>query len=99
MTSPQPTEDKIKATPLRCFTGAAISGTVATGLYSLTSAIATAYATKPLTADSELALRIGSAVRTLVVGIATLGTAIFAMATLGLIALGVQIALQGKAKA
>jgi Protein of unknown function (DUF3082) len=99
MNHPQPTEAKVKATPLRCLTGSVISGTVATGLYFLTSAIATSYATKPLAAGSELALRIGSAVRTLVVGVATLGTAIFAMATLGLIALGIQLALQEKVKA
>jgi Protein of unknown function (DUF3082) len=99
MNHPQPTEEKVQATPLRCLTGSVISGAVAMGLYFLTSAIATSYATKPLAADSEIALRIGSAVRTLVVGGATLGTAIFAMATLGLIALGIQLALQKKVKA
>jgi hypothetical protein len=99
MTDDRITEGKVKATPVRCLMGAAISSIVATGLYSLTSAIAAAYATKPLTAESEIALRIGSAVRTLVVGVATLGTSIFAMATLGLIALGIQLALQDRSKA
>jgi hypothetical protein len=40
-------------------------------------------------------MNIAVAVRTLVLGMSTLATAIFAIATLGLIALGIQLLLQG----
>lgn len=92
--TPQSTNTDKKLTPLRCLTGALISGTMAIALYSLTSSIAQTYATKPINSSSPIAINIASAVRTLVVGASTLATFIFALAAVGLVALAGQIILQ-----
>jgi hypothetical protein len=87
------TASEVPPTPQRCFTGALISGGLAYALYLLTHSIATAFANKPLP-SGRIAINIAVAVRTLVIGMSTLGTAIFAIATLGLIALGIQLLVQ-----
>lgn len=85
-------EPKAKTvSPWSCFLGAIFSGTMATLLYSLTSAIADNFASKSITSSNLTVIKITIAVRTLVVGVATLGTCIFAFTTLGLVALGIQI--------
>ncbi len=89
------TESKAQVTPLRCLLGAVISGALGTGLYFLTYNIATTFATKPIVSDNQLVLRIASAVRTLVVGVASLGTFVFGFVTLGLILLALQLTIQG----
>jgi Protein of unknown function (DUF3082) len=86
-----PAKPSGKSTPLRCFIGALISGSLAIALYSLTSSIARSFASKPLPTGNVTTTNIAVAVRTLVVGMSTLGTAIFAISTLGLIALGIQL--------
>jgi Protein of unknown function (DUF3082) len=97
MAIPTPTEDLTestpsrRSTPLRCFTGALISGSLAMVLYSLTASIARSFAGKPLPTGNVTTTNIAVAVRTLVVGMSTLGTAIFAITTLGLVALGIQL--------
>jgi Protein of unknown function (DUF3082) len=78
----------------RSFSGAAIAGLLATGAYALTHSIATTFATKPLVSDNVTAIKISIAVRTLVVGVFSLATFVFAIATIGLIALGIQTLLQ-----
>jgi hypothetical protein len=80
-----------RSSPLRCFTGALISGSLAMLLYSLTASIARSFASKPLPTGNVTTTNIAVAVRTLVVGMSTLGTAIFAIAALGLVALGIQL--------
>jgi hypothetical protein len=47
-----------------------------------------------MVAHSSIALRIGSAVRTLVFGLASLGTFIFVFVTIGLILLAIQLLLK-----
>jgi Protein of unknown function (DUF3082) len=97
MAIPTPTEDLTASTssrrssPLRCFTGALISGSLATLLYSLTASIASTFAGKPLPTGNVTTINIAVAVRTLVVGMSTLATAIFAISALGLVALGIQL--------
>lgn len=81
-------------TPLRCFTGAAISGSIAYALYLLTQSIITAFSNKPVPTGNYIATNIAVAVRTLVMGMSALATGIFAIATLGLIALGIQLLVQ-----
>lgn len=81
----------VPPTPFRCFTGSAIAGGFAYLLYLLTQSIVASFAAKPLSSTNMLAARIGAAVRTLVVGISTLGTGIFAIAAIGLLALGIQL--------
>ncbi|MCG8366972.1 MAG: DUF3082 domain-containing protein [Pseudanabaenales cyanobacterium] len=84
----------VPANPLSCFSGAFVSGSLALLLYRLTSAIATAFAHKPVTSDNLTVINITVAVRTLVVGMVALGTGIFGLAALGLTALGIQIIIQ-----
>ena len=83
-----------KVTPTRCLVGAAISAALGTILYYLTAAIGHSFYSKPMVAHSPIALRIGSAVRTLVFGLASLGTFIFAFVTIGLILLAIQLLLK-----
>jgi hypothetical protein len=87
-------KNKEDPTPLRCFTGAVIAGGMATALYFLTASIAQTFASKPLPSGNYLATNIAVAVRTLVVGMSSLGTGIFGIAALGLVALGVQLLVQ-----
>jgi hypothetical protein len=76
-----------KVTPLRCLIGSAMAGTLGVGLYSLTVSIATSFAKHPLISDKLLTLRLSTLVRTLVVGVASLGTFIFGFVAFGLILL------------
>jgi hypothetical protein len=78
-------------TPLRCLFGSIVAGGIAFALYNMTSAIALSFATKPIQSDNMTVQRISAAVRTLVVGLSTMGTGIFALAAIGLFALGIQL--------
>lgn len=91
----RPVEENEKVTPLRCFLGAFLSGGLAYFLYFLTSSIITTFATKPIHADSQLAFRIATAVRTLVMGLSSLATFIVVFVTFGLILLGFQLLFEG----
>jgi hypothetical protein len=88
--------DETPPTPLRCWTGAAISGAIATALYYLTLSIHSTFANKPLPVGNSLAVSIGSAVRTLVLGMSCLALVTFGIATVGLVALGIQLLFQPK---
>lgn len=93
------TSGQVPATPLRCVTGAAISGTLTLFMYSVMSAIATNFATRPIHSANPLVVNISTAVRTLVVGVVALGTGIFGLVAVGLLALAVQLLVQqGKSK-
>jgi len=81
----------VPPTPLRCFTGSLIAGGLATALYSLTQSIIQAFAHKPLPSGNVTTTNIAVAVRTLVMGMSALATAIFAIAAVGLVALGIQL--------
>ncbi|NJR66111.1 MAG: DUF3082 domain-containing protein [Leptolyngbyaceae cyanobacterium CRU_2_3] len=91
-------DDKVQAstapTPLRCFTGAMIAGGIATLLYSFTQSIIQVFAHKPLPTGNPATTNIAVAVRTLVMGMSTLATAIFAISAVGLLALGIQLLIQ-----
>jgi hypothetical protein len=82
------------ATPLRCLIGSTLSGALGIGLYSLTVAIANNFASKPLVSQKAIVLRLSSLVRTLVLGVASLGTFIFFFVAFGLILLALQLALK-----
>jgi hypothetical protein len=86
--------EKKEVTPLRCLVGSVMAGGLATGLYSLTYAIASTFAKKPLISDNLLVLKIGAAVRTLVVGVASMATFIFGFVAIGLILLAMQLIIQ-----
>lgn len=87
-------DNKTAPTPVRCLSGASISGVLAVGLYFLTSAIATAFAHTPVSTKNMFAIKIAIAVRTLVIGVSALGTGIFSLVTLGLIALAIQLTMK-----
>lgn len=92
--SAQP-QNKALTSPLRCFTGATIAGGLAYGLYALTLSIVQKFAHTPIpSGDNYIATNIAIAVRTLVMGMSALGTGVFAIAALGLVALGIQLVVQ-----
>ncbi len=83
-----------QVTPLRCMIGAVLSGAFAFGMYLMTHAIAVSFATHKVTSSNLAVQRISAAVRTLVVGLTTLGMGVFGLATLGLVALAVQLTIR-----
>lgn len=88
----------VPPTPLRCLTGAFISAALGVAMYFLTRSIASTFADAPLPAANTLALRISIAVRTLILGMSSLGTSIFGIATFGLIGLAIQLIIQNSRK-
>jgi Protein of unknown function (DUF3082) len=88
------TKVQVTGSPLRCLTGALISGGMAFAAYSLMIAIANNFATKPVHSINPLVIKISSAVRTLVVGVVALGSGIFGIVAIGLVALGMQLLVQ-----
>jgi len=94
MTQTPPPSQATSPGPLRCLTGSAISAALAIAFYFLMRSIATAFATNPPTGNAT-AISIGVAVRTLVLGIAALGTGIFSLTALGLVGLAIQTTVQG----
>lgn len=87
-------ENQVRPTPLRCITGAIFSGGLGYGMYLLMISIATTFASKPIHSDNPIVVNIGSAVRTLVVGVVALGTGIFGIVAIGLLALTIQLLVQ-----
>jgi Protein of unknown function (DUF3082) len=85
-----------KVTPLSCFTGAMLSGTLGLLIYRLTTAIAQSFAAHPAPTSQPLTYNLSVAVRTLVVGMTTLGAGIFTLAAVGLLGLGIKLLLGGQ---
>ncbi|MEM8611401.1 MAG: DUF3082 domain-containing protein [Cyanobacteria bacterium P01_H01_bin.105] len=77
--------------PLRCFSGSFVAGTLAILVYRMMIAIATTFANKPVTSDNPTVVNLSAAVRTLVVGSVALGAGVFGIAALGLFLLGIQL--------
>ncbi len=94
LTEKSPTEKQ--TTPMRCFIGTFISLGLAYAAYNMMIAITTSFAEKPLHSDNQIVMRISIAVRTLVVGIVSLGTGVFGLVGFGLLILGLQLLVQGK---
>ncbi len=94
----QQTPAQVSPTPLRCLIGAVISGGLGFALYSLTISIATTFANKPIHSHNQTVINIASAVRTLVVGMIALGSGIFGVVGVGLLALAVQLLVQQSTK-
>ena len=94
MTQQTPPENTLP-TPLNCLIGAAIAGIMSFAMYTMTSNIATTFATRPMGHKTTMAVNIATAVRTLVVGSTALATAVFGIIAVGLAALAVQVALSG----
>ncbi len=87
-------ETTSKVTSLNCLVGSLISGFLAFLLYQLTQSIAQSFAQKPITVSQPWAIQLATAVRTLVVGMSSLATGLFALSTVGLILLAGQLIFQ-----
>jgi hypothetical protein len=81
-------------TPLRSLTGALIAGIMASLLYRLTMSVVQSFMAHPTMTSNTIARNISAAVRTLVIGGMTMGTGIFSLAAVGLVALAIKLALQ-----
>ena len=90
--------DKTEVTPLKCLLSSVFSGVMALGVYQLMTAIIETYSTKPVISDNIFVLKLTVAVRTLVIGIAALGTGVFGFVALGLFLLGIQITFKDLSK-
>jgi hypothetical protein len=85
---------KKEVNPLSCFFASIIAGGIAVMIYYLMSAIVTTYANKPILSDSVIVIKITTAVRTLVIGVAALGTGVFGLVAVGLFLLGIQVTIK-----
>lgn len=98
MASPEPAEKSnlktLPSTPLRCFTGSLVAGSLAILAYRLTLSVASTFANKPVTSANPTVVNLSAAVRTLVTGMVALGAGVFGIAALGLFALGVQLVIK-----
>ena len=83
-----------EVSPLSCFSGSFVAGTLAILVYRMMIAIATTFANKPVTSDNPTVINLSAAVRTLVVGIVALGAGVFGIAALGLFLLGIQLTIK-----
>jgi Protein of unknown function (DUF3082) len=81
-------------TPLRSLTGALIAGIMASLLYRLTMSVVHSFMAHPTITHNTIVRNISAAVRTLVVGGMTMGTGIFSLVAVGLVALAIKIAFQ-----
>lgn len=85
------TESKSHPTTIRnALFGATIAGGLTIPLYQLTTAIISSYADKPLPDNNQTAATIAVAVRTLVMGLSVLVTALFVFVAIGLLLLAMQ---------
>jgi hypothetical protein len=81
-------------TPLRSLTGALMAAVMGLLLYRLTTSIIQSFADHPMVSHNTIVVNLSAAIRTLVVGLATMATGIFAFVTLGLVALAIQAIVQ-----
>ncbi len=81
-------------TPLRSLTGASMAAAMGLLLYRLTTSIMKSFADHPTISHNTIVVNLSAAIRTLVVGLATMATGIFAFVTLGLVALAIQAVVQ-----
>jgi Protein of unknown function (DUF3082) len=80
--------------PLRSLTGALMAAGMGLLLYRLTTSIIQSFAEHPTVSHNTIVVNLSAAIRTLVVGLATMATGIFAFVTLGLVALAIQAVVQ-----
>ncbi|WP_404784589.1 DUF3082 domain-containing protein [Altericista sp. CCNU0014] len=92
--SSPPESDPKPLTPLRSLSGAAIASVMAVLLYRLTTSVVQSFAAHPTSSHNTIVLGISAAVRTLVIGSMTMGTGIFGLVAIGLVALALKLAIQ-----
>ncbi|PZV10924.1 MAG: DUF3082 domain-containing protein [Pseudanabaena sp.] len=85
-----PSPQETSPSPFKNLTGALISATLATGLYSFTNLVSQKLSSAPLQTTNTLANRIATLVRTLLLAIGSGATMIFAVIALGLVLLTIK---------
>jgi len=80
-------------TPLRCILGAIVAGFIGSLMWKLTNSIAISFASTPIDSPNRIVIRMSTAIRTLVLGMSSLGTGIFVLAAVGLTGLAIQLIL------
>ena len=85
---------KKKVSPISCIFSSCFAGAIAVAIYFLMSSIIETYSDKPIVSDNVFVLKITVAVRTLVIGVAALGTGVFGLVAIGLFLLGIQVAIK-----
>jgi hypothetical protein len=79
-----------QVTPLNCFLGGLVAGTIAVFFYHSAEVIAGIFARTQISSENFLVIRMSTAIRTLVIGMFSLGAGVFGMAAIGLTGLGFQ---------
>ena len=80
-------------TPLRCILGAIVAGFIGSLMWKLTNSIDISFASTTIDSPNRIVIRMSTAIRTLVVGMSSLGTGIFVLAAVGLTGLAIQLIL------
>lgn len=88
--SPVDPEQK-EITPLRCLVSSIISGSISFCLYLLLNSIVQGFAAKTVTSSNPLVIKLTSAVRTMIMGVAALGMGITGLIAIGIFLLGIQV--------
>lgn len=83
----EPKPEETLPSPMRCWTGATVAGSMSFAAYLLTTKIIAHFSSNPPTGNN-LALRISVTVRTLITGVSTMATSVFALIAIGLLLLG-----------
>ncbi|BDA40011.1 DUF3082 domain-containing protein [Candidatus Atelocyanobacterium thalassae] len=91
MNNPLKESSSQEVSPLSCLIGSFLAGILGYGLYVLTSSIIYSFYAKPLISSNLLTIKLGSLVRTLVMGVASLATFICFFISCGLILLAFQL--------
>lgn len=86
--------DEALPSPLRCWYGTVVAGSMSLGAYLLTNKVIAGFASKPPTGNG-LAIQIGITVRTLIMGLFTMATGVFGLIAVGLFILGLQSLFSG----
>ena len=86
---PEETQVEVLPSPLRCWTGTAVAGSMSFAAFLVTRSVIGNFASNPPTGNA-FAIRIAITVRTLLMGISTMATAVFGMIAIGLLLLGIK---------
>ncbi|CAD5932086.1 hypothetical protein PCC9214_01353 [Planktothrix tepida] len=92
--TPQTTSQTDTINLFRCITNGLMYGGVALVFYKLTHIIAEKFANKPIQSENFTVIQISTAVRTLVVGLFTMGTVLFSFLSVGVMLLAIYVSIQ-----
>jgi|TARA_B100000524_G_scaffold28150_1_gene13970 hypothetical protein len=93
MNNPLKESSSQETNPFSCLIGSFLAGILGYGLYMLTSSIIHSFNAKPIISSNLLIIKLGSLVKTLVMGVASLATFMCFFISFGLILLACQLFL------